>query len=435
MTVISKQYDFCHFSGNSTRYLQIPSCGKCVIWKPIIHQRKKMELREGFHALFDFATEGILVTNGKGEVVKINPSAEKLFGYEKGELLGKKIEVLVPQRFSKAHENHRERFHKNPGARVMGQGIDLFGKRKDDTEFPVEISLSPYSTAEGIFVIAFIIDITIRKKAEDKLKSYSLELEKDVHNRTLILREAITELEKTKEELSRALQNERELSGMKTRFVSMASHEFRTPLATILSSLSLADKYAERKEEDKRKKHVNRIKVSVTNMTEILNDFLSIGKLEEGQIQSSPVDFDLKELTEEITQEMQAMAKANQTIIYSHKGHSSEVHLDKKLLKNILINLLTNAIKFSEEGKIIKVHTQIQDSAITIQIEDQGIGIPVPDQKHLFDRFFRAKNAMNEQGTGLGLNIVKKYLELMGGSIDFSSKLNKGTTFTIKFYK
>ena len=393
----------------------------------------KMDNIEVQEAIFLFATEGILITNEMGGIVKANPSAEKLFGYKKGELIEKKIEVLVPERFHKMHENHRKKFSINPHAREMGLGIELFGKRKDNSVFPVEISLSPFSTDEGRFVTAFIIDITRRKQAEEKLKSYSQELEKEVHNRTIVLRETITELEKTKKELSHSLHKERELNEMKSRFVSTASHEFRTPLATILSSLSLADKYTVRKDEDKRKKHFSRIKSSITGMTEILNDFLSIGKLEEGLLQSQPVDFDIRTLSEEVIQETQTIAKPGQKIVYSHTGKITEGMLDKKLLKHILINLLSNAIKFSEEGEKIELHTELKNSSLTISVKDRGMGISSQDQKHLFERFFRAKNAINIQGTGLGLNIVKKYLELMNGTINFKSKLNEGTTFIINF--
>ena len=151
-----------------------------------------MDSRQGIDAIFQFATEGILVTNEKSEIINANPSAEKLFGFEKDELIGQKIEVLIPKRYTEKHVSQRDNFQQNPHARSMGAGMELFGAKKDGSEFPVEISLSPYSNELGKFVVAFIIDITTRKQAEEKLKNYSVDLEKQVGNRTLILQEAIT---------------------------------------------------------------------------------------------------------------------------------------------------------------------------------------------------------------------------------------------------
>jgi len=390
-----------------------------------------MESKQGVEALFLYATEGILVVNGAGEITRINPSAEKLFGYEKDELLGKKIEILVPAALAGRHKDHRTAYSGRPHARKMGSGIELYGLKKDGKEFPVEISLSPYSTQEGQFVIAFILDITFRKEAETHLKNYSADLEKQVKNRTMILTEAVDELEKTKKNLYDALEKERELNELKSRFVSMASHEFRTPLATILSSLSLATKYGELNEKDKQNKHISRIKSSINDLTDILNDFLSVSKLEEGKVECVPEQLNLHEFISGIIAEMQPLSKENQKINFNHTGNAL-VLLDKKLLKHILFNLISNALKFSPEDKPVFIETTITNSQVKVEVRDHGMGIPKEDQKHLFERFFRGHNATHVQGTGLGLNIVAKYVELMNGSITFESKENKGTTFMIK---
>ncbi|MDZ4663399.1 MAG: PAS domain-containing sensor histidine kinase [Bacteroidota bacterium] len=391
---------------------------------------QEMDGKEGLDALFLFATEGIIVVNDRGEIVRINPSAEKLFGYGKGELLGKRIEVLVPKRIEAKHIDHREKFHGNPHARSMGGGSELSGQKKDGSEFPVEISLSPYSTPEGKFVIGFVVDISVRKQAEEKLRNYSTELERQVKNRTLILEEAIQELEKTKKDLHKALDKEKELSELKSRFVSMASHEFRTPLTTMMSSLSLVTKYGEQKDIEKQTKHVSKIKTSINNLTDILNDFLSVSKLEEGKIENLPEDIDLKTFIYDIVSEMNGMATGAQKLIQEHTG-KVKVTLDKKLLKNVLFNLISNAIKFSPESGKVEITSVASDTSVKISIKDNGIGISKEDQKHLFERFFRGHNATHIQGTGLGLNIVAKYAELMNGSLDFESEENKGTTFTI----
>jgi signal transduction histidine kinase len=327
------------------------------------------------------------------------------------------------------HVHQRTEYNSSPQARTMGSGLELFGLKKDGTEFPLEISLSPYSTDEKKFVIAFIIDITRRKQAESKLKNYSVELEKQVRNRTLILEEAIEQLENTKLELHNSLEKERELSELKTRFVSMASHEFRTPLTTMLTSLSLVTKYGENNDKTSQAKHVGKIKSSIHNLTDILNDFLSVSKLEEGKIENLPQMLDIPSFISEIISEMEFLAVNNQIIQYKHEGETIG-NLDKKLLKNILFNLISNAIKFSPEGGIIDIKSCIEDSKFKISVQDHGIGISKEDQKNLFERFFRGHNAMHIQGTGLGLSIIAKYAELMNGTINFESQENRGTTFT-----
>jgi PAS domain S-box-containing protein len=388
-----------------------------------------MQTKEGIDALFLYATEGILITNERGEIININPSAEKLFRYGSGELLGKKIEVLIPARFS-AHMQHREKYNVNPHARSMGAGMELYGLRKDGTELPVEISLSPYSNPEGKFVVAFIVDITIRKQSEEKLRNYSFELEKQVRNRTLILEEAIQELEKTKKDLHNALKKEKELNELKSRFVSMASHEFRTPLTTMMSSLSLVTKYGEQNDTPNQSKHVAKIKTSINNLTDILNDFLSVSKLEEGKIENTPEEINVNQYIPDIISEMKSMAVKGQSIVHIHNG-SETVLVDKKILKNVLFNLISNAIKFSPENGSIEINSQVSGYSFRISVKDHGIGISKEDQKHLFERFFRGHNATHIQGTGLGLNIVARYAELMNGSVSFESEENNGTTFTI----
>jgi PAS domain S-box-containing protein len=387
-----------------------------------------MNYSQNSDPLFLYATEGILVLDDKGEIIRMNPSAEKLFGYDKDEILGQKVEILIPQRYTENHTAQRGGYNHKP--RRMGGNLDLLAIKKDGVEFPVEISLSPFKTNEGNFVIAFISDITARKDNEKQQREYSAELKKQVRNRTLILEEAIEELERTKTDLHKSLEKERELNELKSRFLSMASHEFRTPLTTMLSSLSLITRYGENKDLESQTKHVNKVKSSINNLTEILNDFLSLAKLEEGKIINDPSDFNLKTFIGDLLADMQATIKNNQKIEYTHVGDEA-VFLDKKLIKNILFNLVSNAMKYSHDGGGIWVSTLVENSTVKIFVKDEGIGINEEDQKHLFERFFRGYNATHIQGTGLGLSIVAKYAEVLDASIDFESEENKGTEFTI----
>ncbi len=395
------------------------------------------------NSLFENATEGIILTDKQARIVMANPAAERMFGYDKNELTGKTIETLIPDKLKPHHHELREGFYKHPSNRVMGHGRDLYGRKKNGSNMPVEVSLSHYRRDNDLYVIAFIVDITQRKEIENNMLRQKAELEKiteqirqlnaeleiKVEERTQILKEALQKLEESQMELSEALDKEKQLNEIKSRFVSMASHEFRTPLTTVLSSASLLSKYHSEKDQDKREKHIQRIKNSVNNLNDILEDFLSLGKLNEGKIEAKPESFELKELICDVTDEMKALLKPGQhfDIVCQPEG---TISTDKKLLRNILINLFSNAIKFSDEGKSIHIEAQTDHGKLTVSIRDEGIGISDEDQQHLFSSFFRAANALNIQGTGLGLHIVKRYADLLGGTVSLKSELQKGSTFT-----
>jgi len=411
-----------------------------VIYLKRLYRSLEREERQ-VNALFEHATEGIILTNGKGHIILVNPEAERLFGYQKHELLGQTIELLIPKRLHSRHEHSRAEFYKNPGNRKMGQGRDLFARRKDASEFPVEISLSHFSDKKGQYVIAFIIDITQRKEAEKKLlqqkeqlesitndvRKLNTELETKVEERTLILKEALHELERSQLELEEALNKEKELNEIKSRFVSMASHEFRTPLSTILSSATLISRYQQGEEQPQREKHVKRVKDAVKHLNDLLEDFLSFGKLEEGKVETKLEPVNLAQLLEEVEDELKPSMKEGQSF-NREIPETITCTTDKRLMKHTLINILSNAIKFSDPGKSIHVRMVQENGRLTISVKDEGIGVAKEDQEYLFDSFFRAKNAFNIQGTGLGLHIVKRYMNLLGGDIRFESELNKGTT-------
>jgi PAS domain S-box-containing protein len=395
-------------------------------------------------SLFENATEGIILSNGAGKIVLVNPAAENIFGYKEEELAGQLIEVLIPRRFTHNHGKMREGFYQHPQNRQMGVGRELFAQKKDGAEFPVEVSLSYYQQNNEAFVIAFVVDITARKNHELNIKRHQNELEKltedmrllnneleiKVEERTHVLHEALLKLEQSQEELSEALSKEKQLNEIKTRFVSMASHEFRTPLSTVLSSASLLSKYTHGSEQEKREKHIHRIKASVTHLNDILEDFLSLGKLDEGKVSITISMFNLDELLQDVIEEMKVQVKNGQQIKYFFVG-KKEFYSDNKLLRNISINLISNAIKFSDEHTIIYVDCSVENERAVISVKDEGIGISEEDKKHLFTSFFRGHNAANIQGTGMGLHIVKRYLDLLKGSITLHTDLQNGTTFTI----
>ena len=394
-------------------------------------------------SLFENATEGMILTNSAGKIILVNPAAERMFGYEKEELIGGLIEILIPEKAKHHHHELREGFYHQPSNRVMGQNRDLNARKKDGTDMPVEVSLSHYKKKGELFVIAFIVDITRRKEIEndmlrqktelekitDKIRQLNANLEVKVEERTLILKEALQKLEQSQKELSEALDKERQLNEIKSRFVSMASHEFRTPLSTVLSSASLVSKYSAAEDQGKRDKHIQRIKNSVNHLNDILEDFLSLGKLNEGRVEKNISEINLKEVLEDIVEEMKGILKKGQHLELDCND-GCVAFTDKKLFKNILINLIGNAIKFSEEDKLISLHARSNGDHIEISVEDQGIGISEEDQQHLFSSFFRGTNATNIQGTGMGLHIVQRYVDLLGGQIQIQSQLNKGTTVT-----
>lgn len=397
-------------------------------------------------SLFENATEGIILADQNAEIVLVNPSACRMFGYEVSELRGKKVEVLLPDRFRGKHAGLRKSFYAHPQNREMGSGRDLFGQTKKGHNFPVEVSLSSYRQNNVQYVIAFVVDITHRKEIEERMlrqrqqleevtsdiRKLNTELEAKVEERTIILKEALQKLEQSQEELSKALDKERELSEIKSRFVSMASHEFRTPLSSVLSSASLLAKYTLADQQLKREKHITRIKDSVKHLNGLLDDFLSLGKLGEGKVSVQLSSFDISKVIHDTIYEVRGLVLQGQEIRYKSQGEIL-VNADNKLLKNILINLLSNALKFSGEENVVEVSSSIVDDMAVVCVKDSGIGISEEDQQHLFSSFFRGKNAVNIQGTGLGLHIVKQYADLMHAKLTIDSKLHIGTTVCIHF--
>lgn len=375
--------------------------------------------------LFRTAAEGLVVVDATGLIVLLNPRMEELFGYALDELEGRPIEVLIPEAVRNRHQAQRQHYQDQPAKRPMGIGRELFGRRKDGTVFPVEVSLNHFELGGQRYVMGLVSNVTLRKQAEDELHRVNAELEQRVAERT-------RELEQATESVNEALEKERELNALKSRFLSMASHEFRTPLGTILSSVDLIGKHTAGSAVDERVgRHVSKIRSKVRELTGILNDFLSLDKLEQGQASVHPSGFDIVHLSIDLLEELRPLARPGQELDYDHAGEERHMFQDRQMLANVISNLVNNAIKYSPQDSPIHVRTRIANGLMHLEVADQGMGIPDEDQEHLFERFFRAGNVVNVQGTGLGLNIVRKYLELMHGDIGFRSKVGEGTTFTV----
>jgi PAS domain S-box-containing protein len=247
----------------------------------------------------------------------------------------------------------------------------------------------------------------------------------------LLVKTNITSQKRAEKDMYAALNRERELSELKNNFVSTASHEFRTPLTSIGSSASLIERFTESAQNEDRLRHTQKIKSNVKHLTQILNDFLSLEKIESGVLEKKQETINISDFIENILEDFQILCKKEQKLIYHKKIKKETYTLNSDMLKNVLFNLISNAIKYSDQDITISV-TATEN--LIISIRDQGIGISESDQKHLFERFYRASNASNIQGTGLGLNIVKSYLDNMNGSITFDSQLGKGSTFTITLH-
>lgn len=504
-------------------------------------------MKDLFEIAFNSASEGLVVVDEQGEIILVNSRMKDLFGYEKEEVLGNKIEMFVPSKIKKHHVGLRDGYMENPHSRPMGFiGAELKGQRKDGSVFPVEVSLNFFYKDEKKFILGLITDITSRVYIEKELlatkknlsklneelemlviqrtaelvksqqlyemiaknfpdgiinvlnqdfkyifasgrdlkkfrvngedligKSYLDRIDSQYHEELLALLDAVkgginqsctiemseghyelnivgikgdsdkveriliveinvTKQKELQEEQVKALAKEKELGEMKSRFVSMASHEFRTPLSAILSSASLIEKYEEKEQQDKRIKHTTRIKSSVSNLTSILNDFLSFDKLSSNAVDCNYSEVNVCEVIKYAVDEVSTFKKASQEITINLQNETCMAKTDEKILKNILLNLLSNGLKYSGVDGLVKISLKVTTDSIVIEVSDNGIGIPYNEQSRLFERFFRAENVSNIQGTGLGLNIVKKYTEILKGTISFQSEEGVGTTFKVE---
>ena len=349
------------------------------------------------------------IMDKNGVINYLNPSCMKTFHLTPA-AVGQPMDAVFPSSLSLSFQENNAIVYK------LKQPIKTIenAAAPDGLERIYQVIKFPIETEDGVFIGGWAIDMTEESQLRRSLS------------------ESLDKLKQSEKHLKDALVKEHNLNDMKSRFVSMASHEFRTPLSTILSSIYLLEKYTTTEQQVNRLKHSGKIKEAIQHLNNLLEDFLTLGKLEEGKTSVKLSPFDAYQLLTDVMEELEPIKKTGQVVQLDFTGNR-QVTSDKQILRNIMINLLNNAIKFSGENKYIAVQVNRDSSRVTIVVKDQGIGISDADQEHLFQTFFRGKNAQNIQGTGLGLNIVKQYLDMLKGSIQIESELNKGTAVTISF--
>ncbi|OGS74360.1 MAG: PAS domain-containing sensor histidine kinase [Flavobacteria bacterium RIFCSPLOWO2_12_FULL_35_11] len=399
-----------------------------------------------FNILFEAIPGGIFIVDKDTNIIAANSSAEKMFGYEKGELLNQPKDILLPKRYLTTHKNQLNYFTKQINRGKNTSGLYLFGLTKNNIEFPLEISLNSFTLYEKEFVMALIIDMTVHRETEKKIDSLNVVLEEKVKIGTVKLEKTIAKLKEVnlnyKKELQRrikiegkindALKKERELNELKSKFLSLVSHEFKTPLSGILTSVILLEKYQLSEQQEKRDKHLKTITNKVNYLNNILNDFLSVERLDTSNVNYKFTVFNLSKVINEVVYNANMLLKSGQHINISQNISDFVLHQDEKILELSLNNIIYNAIKYSPENTDINLEIYKKADNLVFKITDKGVGIPENDQKFIFNRYFRAENVLNIKGTGIGLNIVKEHLENLGGTISFKSLENKGSVFLVE---
>lgn len=375
-------------------------------------------------ALFEMASDGIITIGTDGLIESVNQAACKLFGYASEEMVGGKINLLMGDHDRQHHDSYLERYQRTSKPHIIGVGRVVTGKRKSGEEFPLRLSVSEVRLNDKTIYTGILHDVTEITEARKKVEQLNADLENKVSERT-------AELRKKEMELRSLLNKEKELNELKSRFLSMASHEFKTPLSTVLSSAEIIEMYGETEQQTQREKYIDRIKNAVTQLTQVLDDFLSLSQLEQGEINYSPKLIDLQALLSTVVESSEGQFKKDQQVLFDLPDEPVRIYTDAKLLRHILTNLVSNSAKYSEEGKEIILKVEQEKNQVAISVIDHGMGIPEEDHKYLFDRFFRARNVENIKGTGMGLNIVNQYVMLLQGEIEFNSTLGKGSTFKI----
>ena len=424
--------------------------------------------------------DAIVVIDKKGIIQLCNDKLEQILGYVPSDVIGKNVNILMEGPMAAQHDSFLSAEEKS--MRIIGKDREIFGIHKNGSKVQLIINISQFEDGGQTYYTGILRNYSNQPNSNEVLKKneelqealkkkdlqieqtisdlYSLYLnakqveEQELREKNRMLELTVKELNENKskleyeiterklaeerlliiqDEINAALEKEKELNDIKSKFISMASHEFRTPLSTILSSTNLIQRYLTPEVLEKTDKHINRIKSSVRNLTQILEDFLSLSKLEEGKFDKEKKELDIVDLINNCIEEVNVFAKKDQKFVFEQQISNPIIISNVQSLRNVFINLLSNAVKYSFEGSNIYINLWQDKDEFFASVRDEGIGIPKEQKVYLFERFFRADNAINIQGTGLGLFIVRKYLDNLNGTIDFDSEEGVGTKFTISF--
>jgi PAS domain S-box-containing protein len=400
-----------------------PTSDQTELLIPELRSRTETDLealRRQHELILNSVGEGVYGLDLEGRVTFVNPAAAKMIGWDISDLIGQSMHSVLHH--SKP-DGRPYPIHDCPiyqafqDGRIHRSNTEVFW-RKDGSNFPVEYISTPLQDQRGNVVgtVVTFQDITQRKWAETLLQRTNEDLELKVRDRTAALQQANERLQ--------------ELSELKSRFVSMVCHEFRNPLNNILLSASSLDRYSTQLSSDQQREYLNGIKTDVERMTQMIDDILVIGKMEAHKLMIQPTPIELVQFCHALVAEMQA-SSGEQPLVVVNRQRQLVAELDEKLLRSILTNILSNSIRYRRDRSPIHLKLVKCNDHVIVRISDRGIGISPEDLPYLFEPFHRGKNVSNIPGTGLGLNIVKRFVDLHNGHTKVDSKLNQGTTFTI----